>query len=400
MQQTMNKLQRQIKHFVQLESAGGILLLAAAILAMLVANSPLAENHFNFLQTHFTIKFGDFGIDKPILMWINDGLMAVFFILVGLEVKREMFEGSLSSVQKSIFPALAAIGGMIVPALVYLFINHQHPEFKDGWAIPMATDIAFAVGIVALLSKQVPPALKMFLLALAIIDDLGAIVVIAIFFSHEMSISALTIASLAIIALFVMNRFKVIGLLNYAIVGSILWVSVLKSGVHATLAGVIIGFAIPLKGKNGETPLYHLEHILAPWCTFLILPLFAFSNAGVSLEDMSFSDLTSPLPLGVALGLLLGKPIGVFLFSYVSVLFRIAKLPEGVNFKHIFAISVLCGIGFTMSMFIAGLAFGGENANHALLPISRLGILLGTLGSAVIGYILLKAVTKPTAQAV
>ena len=224
MQQTMNKLQRQIKHFVQLESAGGILLLAAAILAMLVANSPLAENHFNFLQTHFTIKFGDFGIDKPILMWINDGLMAVFFILVGLEVKREMFEGSLSSVQKSIFPALAAIGGMIVPALVYLFINHQHPEFKDGWAIPMATDIAFAVGIVALLSKQVPPALKMFLLALAIIDDLGAIVVIAIFFSHEMSISALTIASLAIIALFVMNRFKVIGLLNYAIVGSIVLV--------------------------------------------------------------------------------------------------------------------------------------------------------------------------------
>ena len=400
MQQTMNKLQRQIKHFVQLESAGGILLLAAAILAMLVANSPLAENHFNFLQTHFTIKFGDFGIDKPILMWINDGLMAVFFILVGLEVKREMFEGSLSSVQKSIFPALAAIGGMIVPALVYLFINHKHPEFKDGWAIPMATDIAFAVGIVALLSKQVPPALKMFLLALAIIDDLGAIVVIAIFFSHEMSISALTIASLAIIALFVMNRFKVIGLLNYAIVGSILWVSVLKSGVHATLAGVIIGFAIPLKGKNSETPLYHLEHILAPWCTFLILPLFAFSNAGVSLEGMSFSDLTSPLPLGVALGLLLGKPIGVFLFSYVSVLFRIAKLPEGVNFKHIFAISVLCGIGFTMSMFIAGLAFGGENANHALLPISRLGILIGTLGSAVIGYILLKAVTKPTAQAV
>ena len=228
--------------------------------------------------------------------------MAVFFILVGLEVKREMFEGSLSSVQKSIFPALAAIGGMIVPALVYLFINHQHPEFKDGWAIPMATDIAFAVGIVALLSKQVPPALKMFLLALAIIDDLGAIVVIAIFFSHEMSVSALTIASLAIIALFVMNRFKVIGLLNYAIVGSILWVSVLKSGVHATLAGVIIGFAIPLKGKNGETPLYHLEHILAPWCTFLILPLFAFSNAGVSLEGMSFNDLTSPLPLGVALG--------------------------------------------------------------------------------------------------
>ena len=400
MQQTINKLQRQIKHFVQLESAGGILLLAAAILAMLVANSPLAENHFNFLQTHFTIKFGDFGIDKPILMWINDGLMAVFFILVGLEVKREMFEGSLSSVQKSIFPALAAIGGMIVPALVYLFINHQHPEFKDGWAIPMATDIAFAVGIVALLSKQVPPALKMFLLALAIIDDLGAIVVIAIFFSHEMSISALTIASLAIIALFVMNRFKVIGLLNYAIVGSILWVSVLKSGVHATLAGVIIGFAIPLQGNNGETPLYPLAHILAPWCNFLILPLFAFSNAGVSLEGMSFNDLTSPLPLGVALGLLLGKPIGVFLFSYVSVLFRIAKLPEGVNFKHIFAISVLCGIGFTMSMFIAGLAFGGENANHALLPISRLGILLGTLGSAVIGYILLKAVTKPTAQAV
>lgn len=395
MTQNLQKIQRQIQQFLQLESAGGILLLIAAVLAMIVANSPFADNHFNFLQTHFTIKFGEFGIDKPLLMWVNDGLMAVFFILVGLEVKRELFEGSLSSVQKAIFPAFAAVGGMLVPALVYFLINQNHPEFRDGWAIPMATDIAFAVGIVALLSKRVPPALKMFLLALAIIDDLGAIIVIALFFSHEMSMPALIIASLAILALFTMNRYKVIGLINYAIVGSILWVSVLKSGVHATLAGVIIGFAIPLKGKNGETPLYHLEHILAPWCTFLILPLFAFSNAGVSLEGMSLSDLASPLPLGVALGLILGKPIGVFLFSYVPVLLGIAKLPEGVNFKHIFAIAVLCGIGFTMSMFIAGLAFGEGDTNNALLPMSRLGILLGTVGSAFLGYFLLRAVTKP-----
>lgn len=384
---------RQIQHFLKMESSGGILLLMAAVLAMIFANSSLSSYYFDFLQTEVVLKVGSFNIDKPLLLWINDGFMAVFFILVGLEVKRELFEGSLSSVQKAVFPAFAAVGGMIVPAIIFWLINRNEPEYIQGWAIPMATDIAFALGIVALLSKQVSPALKMFLLALAIIDDLGAIVVIALFFSHEISTTALIIASMAIIILFAMNRYKVIGLINYAIIGSILWASVLKSGVHATLAGVIIGFAIPLRGKNGETPLYHLEHILAPWCSFVILPLFAFSNAGVSFEGMSIEKLTSPLPLGITLGLIIGKPVGVFLFSYASVLLKFAKLPEGVNFKQIFAIAVLCGIGFTMSVFIATLAFGNTQSEENLLSMAQLGILIGTNISAVIGYFLLKQFT-------
>lgn len=382
---------KQIQKFLKLEAAGGILLLAAAFLAIIFANSPLSGFYTSFLQTEVVLKVGAFEIDKPLVMWINDGFMAVFFILVGLEVKRELFEGSLSSVQKAVFPAFAALGGMIVPALVYWYINKDYPQFHDGWAIPMATDIAFALGIVALLSKQVPPALKMFLLALAIIDDIGAIVVIAIFFSHEMSMAALVVASLAILVLIGMNRYKVIGLINYAIVGAILWASVLKSGVHATLAGVIIGFSIPLKGKKGETPLYHLEHILAPWCSFVILPLFAFANAGLSLEGMNLDKVLSPLPLGISLGLIIGKPVGVLLFSYLAVLLRVAKLPAGVNFKQIFAIAVLCGIGFTMSVFIAGLAFG---SNNDLLSLAQLGILLGTLISAIVGYFLLKWATR------
>ena len=386
---------RQIKNFLKLESSGGILLFAAAILAIICANTGVKSVYFDFLQTQVVLKVGAFAIDKPLLMWINDGFMAVFFVLVGLEVKREMFEGWLSSVRKASLPAFAAFGGMIVPALIYYFINHHDPELVRGWAIPMATDIAFALGIVALLSKQVPLPLKMFLLALAIIDDIGAIVVIAIFFSHEMSMPALIVASLAIITLFTMNRYKVVSMIHYLIVGLILWASVLKSGVHATLAGVIIGFAIPLRGKNGETPLYHLEHILAPWCSFVILPLFAFANAGVSFDGMSLEKLTSPVPLGIAFGLFIGKPVGVFLFSYVAVLLRLAGLPQGVNFKQIFAIAVLCGIGFTMSVFIAGLAFGADNNDGSnMLPLAQLGILIGTNLSAVVGYILLKATTN------
>ena len=386
---------RQIKNFLKLESSGGILLFAAAILAIICANTGVKSVYFDFLQTQVVLKVGAFAIDKPLLMWINDGFMAVFFVLVGLEVKREMFEGSLSSVHKASLPAFAAFGGMIVPALIYYFINHHDPELVRGWAIPMATDIAFALGIVALLSKQVPLPLKMFLLALAIIDDIGAIVVIAIFFSHEMSMPALIVASLAIITLFTMNRYKVVSMIHYLIVGLILWASVLKSGVHATLAGVIIGFAIPLRGKNGETPLYHLEHILAPWCSFVILPLFAFANAGISFDGMSLEKLTSPVPLGIAFGLFIGKPVGVFLFSYVAVLLRLAGLPQGVNFKQIFAIAVLCGIGFTMSVFIAGLAFGADNNDGSnMLPLAQLGILIGTNLSAVVGYILLKATTN------
>ncbi|MGX2949820.1 Na+/H+ antiporter NhaA [Ursidibacter sp. B-7004-1] len=390
---------QQIKQFLKMESAGGVLLLIFATFAMIFANSPLKELYFDFLEMPVSIQIGLFSIHKPLLMWVNDGFMAVFFILVGLEVKREMLVGALSSYQKAIFPAIGAVGGMVVPALIYALLNLSYPEHQSGWAIPMATDIAFAVGVLALLGKRVPFGLKIFLLALAIIDDLGAIVVIAIFFSHELSTTALISAAIAIVVLIAMNRLKVTALCAYLVVGIILWASVLKSGVHATLAGVIIGFCIPLKGKNGEKPLLELEHILAPWCSFVILPLFAFSNAGVSLSGMGLHSLTSTLTLGVALGLIVGKTLGVFSFSYLAVKLGIAKLSDGVNLKQIFAVAVLCGIGFTMSMFLAGLAFGGEEADGKFMSLARLGILIGSSISAILGYVLLKRFTKPVKQA-
>ncbi|EPZ99294.1 Na+/H+ antiporter NhaA [Glaesserella parasuis] len=386
---------QHIRKFLQLESASGILLLAFAMLAMLFANTPLRDLYFDFLSMPVSIQIGLFSIHKPLLMWVNDGFMAVFFVLIGLEVKREMMVGAISSYQRAIFPAIGALGGMIVPALVFTLINSDSPEFQQGWAIPMATDIAFALGVLGLLGKRVPFALKIFLLALAIIDDLGAIVVIAIFFSHELSTTALISAVIAITALIIMNRMRVTAICAYMVVGLILWASVLKSGVHATLAGVIIGFCVPLKGKNGEEPLAHFEHILAPWCSFVILPLFAFSNAGVSLAGMSLSTLFSPLTMGVALGLLVGKTLGVFSFSFLAVKLGIAQLSEGMNFKQIFAVSILCGIGFTMSMFLAGLAFGGDEADGQFISLARLGILIGSGISAVLGYYLLKLCTMP-----
>ncbi|OOF63864.1 Na+/H+ antiporter NhaA [Rodentibacter sp. Ppn85] len=382
-----------IQQFFKLESSSGILLLFAAFIAILFANSPLNTFYHDFLNLPVSIQIGSFAINKTLIHWINDGFMAVFFVLVGLEVKRELLEGSLSSYQQAVFPAIAAVGGMAIPALVYILIAHEDPTLANGWAIPMATDIAFALGVVALLSKQVPLPLKVFLLALAIIDDLGAIVVIALFFSHGLSIQALIFSAIAIILLIALNRFKVTALCAYMVVGTILWASVLKSGVHATLAGVIIGFCIPLKGEKGETPLEDFEHLLAPWTSFLILPLFAFANAGVSFEGGDFSMLTSPLLLAISLGLIIGKPVGVFGFSYLSVKLGIAKLPEGINFKQIFAVAILCGIGFTMSMFLASLAFDA-NAGESVNTLSRLGILIGSTISAIVGYIFLKQTTK------
>ena len=382
-----------IQRFLKLESAGGILLLFSAAVAMLLANSPLSSQYNDFLNLPVSLQIGSFSINKTLIHWINDGFMAVFFVLVGMEVKKELFEGALSSYQQAIFPAIAAVGGMIVPALVYWFIAKQDPSLANGWAIPMATDIAFALGIMALLSKQVPLPLKIFLLALAIIDDLGAIVVIALFFSHELSVQALIFSGISILTLVLLNRFRVSALCAYMVVGTILWASVLKSGVHATLAGVIIGFCIPLKGKKGERPLHNFEHILAPWSSFVILPLFAFANAGVSFDGIDVSMISSPLLLAIACGLIIGKPVGVFGFSYISVKLGLAKLPDGINFKQIFAVAVLCGIGFTMSMFLASLAFDAD-AGESVNTLSRLGILLGSTVSATLGYLFLKQTTK------
>ncbi|QFQ77749.1 Na+/H+ antiporter NhaA [Vibrio harveyi] len=369
-----------IRDFFKMESAGGILLVIAAAIAMTIANSPLGESYQAMLHTYV------FGMS--VSHWINDGLMAVFFLLIGLEVKRELLEGALKSKETAIFPAIAAVGGMLAPALIYVAFNAGDAEAISGWAIPAATDIAFALGIMALLGKRVPISLKVFLLALAIIDDLGVVVIIALFYTGDLSTMALIIGFIMTGVLFMLNAKEVTKLTPYMIVGAILWFAVLKSGVHATLAGVVIGFAIPLKGKKGEhSPLKHMEHALHPYVAFGILPLFAFANAGISLEGVSMSGLTSMLPLGIALGLLVGKPLGIFTFSWAAVKMGVAKLPEGVNFVHIFAVSVLCGIGFTMSIFISSLAFG--NVSPEFDTYARLGILMGSTTAAVIGYALL-----------
>ncbi|ELV8684095.1 Na+/H+ antiporter NhaA [Vibrio fluvialis] len=370
-----------IRDFFKLESAGGILLVIAAAIAMTIANSPLNEIYQGALHSYV------FGMS--VSHWINDGLMAVFFLLIGLEVKRELLEGALKSRETAIFPAIAAVGGMLAPALIYVLFNSGDAEAIQGWAIPAATDIAFALGIMALLGKRVPVSLKVFLLALAIIDDLGVVVIIALFYTSDLSTIALTVGFIMTAVLFMLNAKHVTKLSAYLIVGLILWVAVLKSGVHATLAGVVIGFAIPLKGDKGEhSPLKHLEHALHPYVAFGILPLFAFANAGISLEGVSFSSLASTLPLGVALGLLIGKPLGIFSFSVIAVKAGVAKLPEGINFKHIFAVSVLCGIGFTMSIFISSLAFGSANVDYD--TYARLGILMGSTTAAILGYVLLR----------
>ncbi|MDA0143992.1 Na+/H+ antiporter NhaA [Vibrio sp. RW] len=378
-----------IRDFFKMESAGGIILVIAAAIAMFVANSPLNDMYQGVLHSYV--------LGMSMSHWINDGLMAVFFLLIGLEVKRELLEGALKSKETAIFPAIAAVGGMLAPALIYVLFNSGNPEALQGWAIPAATDIAFALGIMALLGNRVPVSLKVFLLALAIIDDLGVVVIIALFYSSDLSTLALTIGFIATGVLFMLNNKHVTKLSVYLIVGAILWFAVLKSGVHATLAGVVIGFAIPLKGNKGEhSPLKHLEHALHPYVAFAILPIFAFANAGISLEGISISSLTSMLPLGIAMGLLIGKPLGIFAFSWGAVKLGIAKLPEGVNFTNIFAVSVLCGIGFTMSIFISSLAFGPTNAEFD--TFARLGILMGSTTAAILGYILLRFSLPKTNQ--
>lgn len=377
-------MEKVIRNFLSQESAGGILLLVAVALAMLFANTPLFGLYQGFLDTPLQIRIGALNIDKPLLLWINDGLMALFFLLIGLEVKRELLEGALSSVAKASLPTFAAIGGMLFPALIYVAFNFNDDVTIGGWAIPAATDIAFALGIMALLGSRVPVALKVFLLALAIIDDLGVIVIIALFYSSDLSMTSLIVAALAVVALIALNRKGVTSLSAYGLVGLILWVAVLKSGVHATLAGVIIAFAIPLRGKDGESPSEHLEHSLHPWSNFLILPIFAFANAGVSLAGLSADTLLSPVPMGIAFGLLLGKPLGVMFFSFVAVKLRLAELPEGIGWRHIAPVAVMCGIGFTMSMFIASLAF--EHGGVIYGDLARLGILMGSMLAAVVGY--------------
>jgi len=377
-----------IREFLKLESASGIILVGAAVLALIINNSPLSSLYDLFLDTPVEIRIGGLYLAKPLLLWINDGLMAIFFLLIGLEVKREILDGQLSSISQVALPGIAAIGGMAVPALIYVIFNINNPSALNGWAIPAATDIAFALGILALLGSRVPLSLKLFLLTLAIIDDLGAIVIIAIFYSGDLSDTSLIFAAIAIAVLFAMNFFGVKRIAAYVVVGIILWICVLKSGVHATLAGVILAFAIPLRTNDDEPcPLREMEHSLHPWIAFGIMPIFAFANAGVSLKGMSFGSLFEPIPIGIALGLFLGKQAGVFGFSFAAVKLGLAKLPSDLNWRLIYGTSVLCGIGFTMSLFISTLAFDSSIADDAVS--ARIGILVGSFIAAIVGYLIL-----------
>jgi len=378
-----------IKDFLHKESAGGLLLIAAAITAMVLVNSPLAFLYDALLDTPVSIQVGALILDKPLLLWINDGLMAVFFFLVGLEIKREFLEGELSDPSRIVIPAIAAAGGMAVPALVYISMNRGDPAALSGWAIPTATDIAFALGVLSLLGSRVPNTLKLFLLTLAVIDDLGAVIIIALFYSGDLSMVSLAVAGVSLAVLFLMNYRGVTGIAPYILVGTVLWIAVLKSGVHATLAGVILALFIPLKDPaSGSSPLQHLEHALHPYVAFAILPVFAFANTGLDFRGMTLDSLLHPVPLGIAAALVLGKQVGVFGFSWIAVRLRLGRLPEGVGWLDLYGVSALCGIGFTMSLFISGLA--AEQIGTGEIVDNRLGILLGSLTSALAGYLILR----------
>ncbi len=382
-----------IREFLKLESASGIILVGAAVLALIANNSPLSGLYDLFLDTPVEIRIGAPNLAKPLLLWINDGLMAIFFLLIGLEVKREILDGQLSSLSQVALPGIAAVGGMVIPALIYVIFNMNNPSALNGWAIPAATDIAFALGILALLGSRVPLSLKLFLLTLAIIDDLGAIVIIAIFYSGDLSVTSLIFAGIAIATLFAMNLLGVKRTAAYVVVGIILWICVLKSGVHATLAGVVLAFAIPLRTNEDEPcPLREMEHSLHPWIAFGIMPLFAFANAGVSLKGMSFGSLFEPIPIGIALGLVIGKQVGVFGFSLAAVKLGLAKLPSDINWRLIYGTAILCGIGFTMSLFISTLAFDSSIGDDAIS--ARIGILSGSFIAAIAGYLVIKSSLK------
>ncbi len=383
------------RDFFALESASGIVLVCAGVVALLIANSPLASLYDAFLDLKLTVAVGDLAIDKPLLLWINDGLMALFFFLIGLEVKREVLEGELRKPSQIVLPGCAALGGFIVPAAIYAYINWNDPIALAGWAIPAATDIAFALGVLSMLGSRVPTSLKLFLLTLAIFDDIAAIVVIALFYGAELSALSLTLAFVGVATLLVLNYLGVGRIAAYVLIGVIVWVCVLKSGMHATLAGFVIALTIPLKHPDPAyhgSPLRHLEHILHPWVAFMILPLFAFANSGVSFADVTAGQLTGGVTLGIALGLFVGKQVGVFATSFAVIKLGFAELPRGATWTSLYGVAILTGIGFTMSLFIGSLAFEYHKVDYDA-PL-RAAVLGASLFSALVGYLLLRVTLK------
>ena len=387
-----------MRQFLKLESAGGYLLIAATVLALVMANMPTALKAYEwFLGLHLTITLGGQGVDKPLLLWINDALMVLFFMLVGLELKREVVEGQLTRPDQVVLPVFAALGGLVVPAAIFWYINGDLASQKNGWAIPTATDIAFALAMLGLLGSRVPISLKIFLATIAIVDDIAAIVIIAIFYSSDLSVLSLGLAGMGIVVLFALNRFKVMRLAPYMLTAAFIWFCVLKSGVHATLAGVVVAAFIPLKAGDDHSPARHLEHTLHPWVAFAVLPIFAFANAGVPFSGMSLEKLTNGVSLGIILGLFFGKQIGVFGMIVLARMLRIAELPPGANWGQVYGVALLCGIGFTMSLFIGTLAY--EHGNFDLLSTVKMGVLIGSVLSAVAGlFVLHLALPKATDQ--
>jgi len=393
-------LQNNLKEFLKLEASGSLLLIIAAALAMILQNSPLADVYQSFLDTPVAIQVGALEIAKPLFLWVNDGLMAVFFFMIGMEVKREIVIGELSNPRQIVLPLIGGIGGIALPALIYFVVTQGDDVAMQGWAIPTATDIAFALGILALVGSRVPAALKLLLMSIAIIDDIGAIVIIALFYTNELSATSLAVAAAAIGVLGLLKIRGVTEVMPYIVVGIVLWVAVLKSGVHATLAGVILGFFIPLQATDpdGEQhyPLDRLVHELHPIVAFGILPLFAFANAGINFEGMSIDSLFTGIPLAIMLGLFLGKQLGVFAFIWLAIRIGLSELPKDTSWGQIYGVAILCGVGFTMSLFIGSLAF--EESGLGYSRPDRLGIIVGSLIAGLVGFIVLRIATVPNSR--
>lgn len=388
----IKNLSKPFKWFFQLEAASGLVLLIAAIIALVISNSSLSNLYFDTLNQYLFIGINDFGLKLSVHHWINDLLMAIFFFFVTLEIKREFIQGELSNLKKALLPIIGAVGGMVVPALVYIFINLGNSETLNGWAIPSATDIAFSLGILSLLGSRVPISLKVFLTALAIIDDLGAILIIAFFYSGDLSISYLSLILISYILLLTLNKFGVKKFIPYLIIGAFMWFFTYKSGIHATIAGVLLASTIPHRIKEKDfSLLIKLEHAISPYVAFIIMPIFAFANAGVSLDGLSLTSLLEPVPLGILLGLFVGKQVGVMVVSFIAVKFGVAQMPDKSSWLSLYGVSILTGVGFTMSLFVGNLAFA-ENIQY--IDGVKIGVLAGSLLSTVFGYFILLYASK------